>query len=149
MRPSTALASNTVLHVLLLLWRRVLVQGQSDDSACMTFFGDVLGSDGSLTSQDVFTCNDAYVTRVKVNYGWWIDALQVVCSDGVASEWFGDSKDADDINEESVDTGGGLTSMSSNFKLHDDHNFPCSLTFLAYTEDVEESAIGSEIGPYG
>lgn len=146
-----ALASNTVLLVLLLLWRRILVQCQFDDSVCTRFSGEVLGSDGSLTSQDIFMCNEAYVTKVKVNYGWWIDALQVVCSDGVSSEWFGDSEDADDINEESVDTGGGLTSMSSYFKLHDDHKFPCALTFLAYpgTEDVEESAIELEIGPYG
>jgi len=121
----------------------------SSNSACSTFSAHVLGSAGDQTFQDTFNCsNDAYVTGVNITYGWWIDALQIFCSTGNASNWYGDET-LEGVDQAFVDTWGGLTSMTSQFRNDYGQNFPCFLTFLAYTGDVEGSASESEIGPYG
>lgn len=144
MRPSTALVRGAMLH----LCHPEFVQGQSDDSSdamCSTFSAHVLGSAGNQTFQDTFNySNGAYVTGVNITDGWRIDGLQIFCSTGNASDWYGDET-LEGVGQAFVDT-----FMTSQFRDHDGQLFPCFLlTFLAYTGEVEGSTSESEIGPYG
>lgn len=156
MRSSAVLGYGALLNSLFLLCRRELVQCQSDESTCDTFLTEKLGpttSDSTVdftyagreTFQETFACEDgAFVAGVNINYGWWIDALQIICSNGDASDWYGHSDEIHVVNQSYVDSLGGLTTMSSLFI----NNFPCCITFFAYTRDEEGSSSGSEQGPY-
>lgn len=150
MRSSVASGCAAVLHLLLFLCRHMLMQCLSVDSSnstCSTFLADVLGSAGTEASEETFNCSDgAYVAGVNISFGWWIDGLSIVCSNGIASGWYGASESVD---ESYVDTGEGLFSISSYFKKQDDHAFPCLVTFLASTGDEKASSNRSESGPYG
>lgn len=153
MSPSLGLAHASMLYLPLLLLRCILVQCQSDESFssnCFSISAQFLGSGETATFQDTFTCNEgAYVSGVIINYGWWMDALKIFCSDGNESSWYGDNAITANVNESSLDTGGGLISMSSHFKIYYDHAYPCHITFFAYTGEEEDSSSGSEFGPYG
>lgn len=145
MRSSVASECGAMLHLLLFLCGYLLMQCQSDDlfnSTCSTFFADVLGSAGTGTTEDTFTCGDgAYVAGVNISFGWWLDGLSIVCSNGNESGWYGASTSVD---ETFVDTRTGLLSISSYFKEQGGHAFPCLVTFLANT-----SSNVSEFGAYG
>lgn len=153
MSPSMGLARAAMFHLPLLLLRCILVQCQSDESFssnCSSISAHFLGSGETATFQDTFTCSEgAYVSGIIINYGWWMDALKIFCSDGDESSWHGDNGITTYVDESSLDTRGGLISMSSHFKIHNDHAYPCRITFFAYTGEEEDSSSGSEFGPYG
>ena len=145
---SMALRYGAMLSSLLLLCHHKMVQCQSNDSSCNTFIGGFLGSTDSAIPEETFTCDGdgAYVTGVNIVSGHWIDALQIICSTGDESVWYGGGDGFDGLGQSSVDTGGGLISMSSFYHLN---IYPCHVTFFAYTGDEEGSSRRSEQGPYG
>ena len=124
---------------------------QDQNSTCYNFSADMISKNitGDTLSLNRFMCegDSAYLARMDIKFGWWIDALLFACSDGNESIWFGNG-DYDGL-EDTADFGAGLTSISANTLDSDDgSSYPTILTLYGYDED-EGYPDGMILGPYG
>ena len=125
--------------------------GSPANRSCIDFSANVVGT--NTTADDVystnFTCegDGAYLSRIDIKWGWWIDTLKVAGSDGSESAWFGNENYYE--GEQSVGTfGGGLKNLSA--YAMDVVGFPVPAVVILYGFDKDEGYPGGMVlGPYG
>ena len=125
--------------------------GWAQALSCNNFSADMISKNTSNIGEISlveFTCEgeSAYLTSMDLKWGWWIDALQVACSDGSASEWFGDG--SYDGPNGTATFGGGLTSLSAYILDFHEVSFPTIITLFGY-DDGKGYPNGMTLGPYG
>ena len=125
--------------------------GWAQDQSCPDFDALMVGTNESVgydvyTSE--FTCeeSDAYMSRIDLKWGFWIDSLQVTCSDGSESRSFANGLYPGFSNISTF--GGGLSSISAYFYYDTDRDhFPSVVTLYGYDED-EGYPDGMILGPF-
>lgn len=122
---------------------------QVEALSCRNFSAGIVGdNEGDDLIYTEYACDgdEAYLSRMDLKWGWWIDALLVACSDGSESEWFGDG--SHDGNNSTAFFGGGLVRLSA-YSFHGSWGaFPTNLTLYGYDVDMGYPD-GMVIGPYG
>ena len=124
--------------------------GWAEDQSCPDFDALMVGTNESVAYEifsSEFTCaeDNAYLSRIDLKWGFWIDSLQATCSDGSESRWFANGLYPGLSNTSTF--GGGLSNISAYIMSANSGEFPSVITLFGYNED-EGYPDGMELGPF-
>lgn len=130
-----------------LLTGQTVVYGQDDSCS---FSAEAVGYTDTFSDavgQTTFTCEGSggYVAEIRMATGYWIDGLQVVCSGGEESPWFGDPEGG---TVEWSQASGGWTAISVSTIDWSGTQYPC-LPYVFVYDDEEGREDGLWVGPFG